>query len=68
MNAEPDKAKRIEIRSQVVDYINEWAVSIGTVAVPNPALVNPLKIESWDMPLSVREAPLHHPENIKLAK
>ena len=68
MNAEPDKAKRLEIRDRVVDHIHEWAVSIGTVAVPNPALVNPQRIESWDMPLSVREAALHHPENIKLAK
>ncbi len=68
MNAEPDKAKRILIRNRVVDYINEWAVSIGTIAVPNPALINPQKIESWDMPLSVREAALHHPENIKLVK
>lgn len=68
MNAEQDKAKRIEIRNKMADFLNEWNPAIGTVARPNVALANPKKIESWDMPLSVREAALHHPEFIVTVK
>ena len=64
MNQEQDKAARIEIRNQMADFLHKWNPAIGTVARPNTALVNPKKIESWDMPLSVREAALHHPEFI----
>ena len=64
MNAEQDKAKRIEIRNNMADFLHKWNPAIGTVARPNVALVNPKKIESWNMPLSVREAALHHPEFI----
>ena len=64
MNAEQDKQKRIEIRNEMADYLHYWNPAIGTVARPNVALVNPKKIDSWDMPLSVREAALHHPEFI----
>ena len=62
MNQEQDKAKRIEIRNQMADYLHENNPAIGTVARPNVALVNPKKVASWNMPLSVREAALHHPE------
>ena len=64
LNNEQDKQKRIEIRNQVADWMHEWNPVIGTVARPNVALVNPKKIESWNMPQSVREAALHHPEFI----
>ena len=64
MNAEQDKQARIEIRNQMADFLHKWNPAIGTVARPNTALVNPKKIASWDMPLSVREAALHHPEFI----
>ncbi len=62
MNQEQDKAARIEIRNLMADYLHEWNPAIGTVARPNVALVNPKKVASWNMPLSVREAALHHPE------
>ncbi len=62
MNQEQDKQARIAIRDQMADYLHQLNPVIGTVARPNVALVNPKKIESWDMPLSVREAAMHHPE------
>lgn len=66
MSAEGDVAKRNELRNANVEFLAEWMPVIGTVARPNVALANPNKIESWDMPLSVREAAHHHPEFIKL--
>ena len=66
MNAESDKAARIELRNANVEFLAENMPVIGTVARPNVALMNPNKIASWDMPLAVREAALHHPEFIKL--
>ena len=56
MNQEQDKAKRIVIRNEMADFLHKWNPAIGTVARPNTALVNPKKIASWDMPLSVRES------------
>ena len=64
MNQAQDKAERIEIRNLMADFLHKNNPAIGTVARPNTALVNPKKIASWDMPLSVREAALHHPEFI----
>jgi len=66
MNAESDKAARIELRNANVEFLAENMPVIGTVARPNVALANPNKIASWDMPLAIREAALHHPEFIKL--
>jgi ABC-type transport system substrate-binding protein len=68
MGAEPDLQKRIALRNEVAEYTWNWAVAIGTVAVPTLALVNPNKIAAWDQPLNVREAAVHHPELIKLKK
>ena len=62
MNQQQDKAERIKIRNEMADFLFEWNPAIGTVARPNVALVNPKKVASWNMPLSVREAALHHPE------
>jgi hypothetical protein len=66
MSQEGDVTVRNELRNEVVDYLAHWMPVIGTVAAPQVALVNPNKIASWDMPLSVREAALHHPEFITL--
>jgi len=66
MSAEGDVAARNELRNANVEFLAHWMPVIGTVARPNVALVNPNKIASWDMPLSVREAATHHPEFIKL--
>jgi len=66
MSAEPDKAKRIELRNDINDFLFEWNPVIATIAVPQIALANPNKIASWDMPLSVREAQTHHPEFLVL--
>jgi ABC-type transport system substrate-binding protein len=66
MSKEGDVTVRNELRNEVVDYLAHWMPVIGTVAAPQVALVNPNKIASWDMPLSVREAALHHPEFITL--
>ena len=66
MSAEGDVAKRNELRNANVEFLAHWMPVIGTVARPNVALMNPNKIASWDMPLSVREAALHHPEFIVL--
>jgi len=66
MAAEPDKAKRIDIRNQMAQYFWETAVCIGTAAVPQVGLMNPNKIESWETPLHLRENWQHHPENIVL--
>ena len=68
MNQAQDKAERIEIRNLMADFLHKNNPAIGTVARPNTALVNPKKIASWDMPLSVREAALHHPEFIVTVK
>lgn len=62
MNQQQDKAARIEIRNLMADFLHTNNPAIGTVARPNVALVNPKKVASWDMPLSVRESALHHPE------
>jgi ABC-type transport system substrate-binding protein len=66
MNAEPDKAKRVLLRNEITDWLHEWNPAIATIAVPQIAIANPNKIASWDMPLSVREASIHHPEFIVL--
>ena len=66
MVAEGDIDKRIELRNENVEFLAHWMPVIGTVARPNVALANPNKLASWDMPLSVREAALHHPEFIVL--
>ena len=66
MSAEGDIAKRIELRNANVEFLAFWMPVIGTVARPNVALANPNKLESWDMPLNIREAATHHPEFIKL--
>jgi len=68
MSAEPDKNKRITIRNEVAEYTHRWALIIGTVSVPNVALINPKKVASWDMPLNTREACCHHPELLKVTK
>lgn len=62
MSAEPDKAKRIEIRNAHTDWLHEWNPAIATIAVPQVAIANPKKVESWDMPLAIRESQVHHPE------
>jgi hypothetical protein len=66
MSVEPDKAKRIELRNAINDFLFEWNPVIATIAVPQIALANPNKVASWDMPLSVREAQVHHPEFLVL--
>ena len=66
MSSEPDKAKRIELRNDINDFLFEWNPVIATIAVPQIALANPNKVASWDMPLSVREAQVHHPEFLVL--
>ena len=66
MSAEGDVAARNELRNANVEFLAHWMPVIGTVARPQVALMNPNKIASWDMPLSVREAAIHHPEFIKL--
>jgi len=66
MSAEGDIAKRIELRNANVEFLAHWMPVIGTVSRPNVSLINPNKIASWDMPLSVREAATHHPEFIVL--
>ena len=48
----------------MADFLHKNNPAIGTVAAPQVALVNPKKIASWDMPGSVREAAMHHPEFI----
>jgi len=65
MSAEGDVAARNELRNANVEFLAHWMPVIGTVARPQVALMNPNKIASWDMPLSVREAAIHHPEFIK---
>ncbi|WP_342827138.1 ABC transporter substrate-binding protein [Candidatus Lucifugimonas marina] len=66
MSAEGDVAARNELRNANVEFLSHWMPVIGTVAAPQVALMNPNKIASWDMPLSVREAATHHPEFIVL--
>jgi ABC-type transport system substrate-binding protein len=66
MSAEGDVAARNELRDANVEFLSHWMPVIGTVAAPQVALMNPNKIASWDMPLSVREAATHHPEFIVL--
>jgi ABC-type transport system substrate-binding protein len=66
MSAEGDVAARNKLRDANVEFLAHWMPVIGTIAEPQVALVNPNKIASWDMPLSVRESALHHPEFITL--
>jgi ABC-type transport system substrate-binding protein len=66
MNAEPDKTARVVLRNGINDFLLEWNPAIGTIAIPQVAIANPNKIASWDMPLSVREASIHHPEFIAI--
>jgi ABC-type transport system substrate-binding protein len=62
MGVEPDRQARNEIRNEMAAFLFEWNPAIGVIAVPQVALANPNKIASWDMPFSVREAQVHHPE------
>jgi ABC-type transport system substrate-binding protein len=54
MSVQGDVAARNELRNANVEYLAHWMPVIGTIAEPQVALVNPNKIASWDMPLSVR--------------
>lgn len=62
MRDEQDKSRRLAIRDEIADFLFEWNLAIGVVATGNVAVVNPKKIASWDMPMSVRGAAIHHPE------
>ena len=66
MSAEPDPQVRLGIRDAHTDWLFEWNPIIGTIAVPQVALANPNKVASWDMPISAREAQIHHPEFLVL--
>jgi len=66
MSVQGDVAERNKLRDANVEFLAHWMPVIGTIAEPQVALINPNKIATWDMPLSVREAAVHHPEFIKL--
>ncbi len=60
---EPDTNKRIEINTEVLDYLHNWALFPGYVSIPNAWFTNPKRIQSWDMHLGNS---INSPENIVL--
>ena len=61
--SEPDKAKRIELNTEIAEYLRHWNLSVGVVAVPGQIVYNPNSIASWEMTGAVRSA-FTSPENI----
>lgn len=49
VNEEPDIAKRIEMNTDLADYMFEWRPAAGIVRLPSNVVFNPRSIESWDM-------------------
>ena len=68
MAKEFDIPTRIEIKSQIADYLHYEALVIGTLAVPNNITYNPNSFAAWPMPRSVGERPWQYPEYIQLHK
>ena len=68
MAKEFDIPTRIEIKSQIADYLHYQALVIGTLAVPNNITYNPNSFAAWPMPRSVGERPWQYPEYIQLHK
>ncbi len=68
MAKEFDIPRRIEIKSQIADYLHYEALVIGTLAVPNNITYNPNSFAAWPMPRSVGERPWQYPEYIQLHK
>jgi len=46
---EVDRAKRIELVNEYVDYLYYWALQPGVVAVPMMTVYNPRHIKEWNM-------------------
>jgi ABC-type transport system substrate-binding protein len=53
--AEPDPLVREQINDEVLDYLQNWALNPGTVAIPILAVINPNAIESWDQHTTIRQ-------------
>ena len=68
MAKEFDIPTRVEIKSQIADYLHYEALVIGTLAVPNNITYNPNSFAAWPMPRSVGERPWQYPEYIQLHK
>ena len=61
--SEPDKAKRIELNTDIAEYLRHWNLAVGVVAVPGQIVYNPNSISEWKMTGAVRSA-FTTPENI----
>jgi len=61
--SEPDKAKRIELNTEIAEYLRHWNLAVGVVAVPGQIVYNPNSIAEWKMTGAVRAA-FTSPENI----
>ncbi len=44
---EPDIAKRIQLNTELIDYLHNEAVIVGNVQVPNMLAYNPKSIKEW---------------------
>jgi len=64
---EPDAQKRIDINTEMADWMYNWAFAPGVVAVPTTVTINPKSIATWDMPRAF-QASFRAPEFITLVK
>jgi len=64
---EPDAQKRIDINTEMAQWMFDWAFAPGVVAVPTTITINPKSIESWNMPRAF-QASFRAPEFIVPAR
>jgi hypothetical protein len=50
---EPDRAKRIQMHREVIEYTLHQALFGGIVERPRGIIINPRRIKSWDSRLAV---------------
>jgi peptide/nickel transport system substrate-binding protein len=62
-SSEPDRAERIRINKQYLEFMHNWALFPGFVTVPNAWFANPNYIKEWPMNLG---GSFNSPENIVL--
>jgi peptide/nickel transport system substrate-binding protein len=65
-SAESDIQKRIDINTQVCEYLSYWQVGTGVVAVPVKFVYNPKRVASWTSDVDLWGESLFGIYNIKL--
>ena len=65
--SETDKAKRIELNTELAEYLFYEMLEPGIVSVPEAIAYNPKSISSWEMRPGIFQV-VNSPENIVIAR